>query len=262
MFNCPFKAETRDSISMLMDASCVCTVITGDSLLTGSQVVISLGMCGPKLLLLRVQGDEDTKALVTDKAVDECWVSVDGNTILPLPKSRTEVKSLVDQGYSFGVSGVGLNHLMNTGCLAWYLRHIYVYARVTPAQKEAIVRAMKDRGYVTLMCGDGTNDVGALKVAHVGVSLVSGGKVEGEEDKKPVVVKPEPKKAPVPTQPTRPLSWREQMEKAMEDAKKLEAEDQSAIAKLGDASIASPFTSKGTSIGVVIEIIKHGMYDV
>jgi len=52
-------------------------------------------------------------------------------------------------------------------------KYCRVFARVSPADKEAIVLAFNELGNVTLMCGDGTNDMGALKAAHVGISIVN-----------------------------------------------------------------------------------------
>lgn len=52
-----------------------------------------------------------------------------------------------------------------------------MFARTSPEQKETILKTLRAGGATTLMCGDGTNDVGALKAAHVGVALLAPSKV-------------------------------------------------------------------------------------
>ena len=49
-----------------------------------------------------------------------------------------------------------------------------VFAKLTPAQKERIVRALHAKGHVVGFLGDGINDSPALKVADVGISVDTG----------------------------------------------------------------------------------------
>jgi Mg2+-importing ATPase len=48
-----------------------------------------------------------------------------------------------------------------------------VFARLTPAHKERIVRALRARGHVTGFMGDGINDAPALRAADIGISVDS-----------------------------------------------------------------------------------------
>lgn len=115
------------------------------------------------------------------------------------------------------------------------------------------------------MCGDGTNDVGALKHAQVGVALLANAPLKAPEPpkhKKPTEQSNDPSHLPrnkrrshtdrnnvtqsrAQTRAERMAETQQQLQKMLQE---IEEQDQAQVVKLGDASIAAPFTSKLSSI--------------
>jgi Ca2+-transporting ATPase len=78
------------------------------------------------------------------------------------------------------VSGVELDR-MDDAQLAAAIDKIAVFARVTPAHKVKIVRALQAKGHVVAMTGDGVNDAPALKQADIGVAMGISGTAVAKE---------------------------------------------------------------------------------
>lgn len=125
-------------------------MITGDNTLTACQVAKDLKFVNKPILTFTPNGN---------------WINLEESQSFQ-PKNNSELEKLATT-YDFCITGDGL-----TKFLAMYsptsLVHVRIYARTSPQQKETILLSLKKIGRTTLMCGDGTNDVGALKQAHVG----------------------------------------------------------------------------------------------
>eukprot|EP00741_Cyanophora_paradoxa_P004472 tig00000806_g4341.t1 len=202
VFHCPLKADSGEAIRQLRESSHRVVMITGDHALTACQVASELGITSrPVLILSPVSGASPPRAE---------WVSVDEAVRVPAESKRAwELHSEFDLCASgeamrlLAADPAVLNPYLpprlplscchapapasssllltkRGGCggaqgavpAESYIPFVSVFARVSPDQKELVVTTMKSLGGFTLMCGDGTNDVGALKHAHVGVALI------------------------------------------------------------------------------------------
>ncbi|CAK9298477.1 unnamed protein product [Gordionus sp. m RMFG-2023] len=325
--SCPLKASTGKAINELIHSNHKIVMITGDNHLTACHVGHELGIVSSKQIYMLQIPAFDTAMDGYDLLTWKPLHNSNPNHILRLcprkltfqslhqihPSSESNRRAQYDSlneikdnridlcltGQSFEwllsyVSSIDKNKDLSNKLMDFILLKTKIFSRFTPTQKEAVISSYNRSGKVTLMCGDGTNDVGALKHAHIGVSILShGGSLdEIELDKN---LHKNPKVTPNCNSNTT-MSKKNLLEKRIKNAKfssspinnssidtsitsantllnkKLEAKKKLAkllqdiekegmdpdIVKLGDASIAAPFTSKNSSIQCVCHIIKQG----
>ncbi|XP_029440768.1 manganese-transporting ATPase 13A1 [Rhinatrema bivittatum] len=263
--SCPLKADSKMVIKEIQNASHHVVMITGDNPLTACHVAQELHFIQKEhMLILQTSFPGSSEWL---------WYSIDNSITLPVvPES---LKKFI-QSHHLCVTGEGITYLqaVNRDLLLELIPHIQVFARVAPKQKEFVITSLKSMGFITLMCGDGTNDVGALKHADVGVALLANAPERlPERKRKPrevqndgrtagpalgsSTVKPSSRAAKQRLMSQREEQLAVQRERINQVLKDLE-EDQMPVVKLGDASIAAPFTSKLSSIQCICHVIKQG----
>ncbi|KAG8936656.1 hypothetical protein FRC02_000114 [Tulasnella sp. 418] len=287
IFHCPLKPDAVETLKMLADASHRCIMITGDNPLTAVHVAKDVEIVDRDALILDVR-----EGATSEK--DLTWRTVDESKIIDVDPSQPLDESLF-KDYDICVTGPALKQFEGKPSWNALIQNTWVYARVSPTQKEQILTTLKNLGYTTLMAGDGTNDVGALKQAHIGVALLDGtpedlqkiaDHARNERIKK--VYETQLKMSLRFNQPPPPVPEAirhlypdlvEAQQKALQQQQQarkrnpLEKFDMASITnamadmddeneppkiKLGDASCAAPFTSKLSNVSAIANIIRQG----
>lgn len=88
------------------------------------------------------------------------------------PETVSEVAK--NAGIKNAESYVDARTLKNSGDIALAARKYTVFGRVTPKQKQQLVKAIKSQGHTVAMTGDGVNDILALRDADCSVAMASG----------------------------------------------------------------------------------------
>nr|XP_019003040.1 cation-transporting ATPase 13A1 [Kwoniella mangroviensis CBS 8507]OCF66501.1 cation-transporting ATPase 13A1 [Kwoniella mangroviensis CBS 8507] len=286
VFHCPLKPDAVETLKMLNDSSHRCIMITGDNPLTAVHVAKDVEIVDRETMILDLKEGTTSDELV--------WKNVDETIVIPVKASEPFDQKLFDQ-YDICITGAALKQYENLPSWHQLCKHTWVYARVSPSQKEFILSTLRDLGYITLMAGDGTNDVGALKQAHIGVALLDGSpedlKAIAEHQKmermkkvyeQQVKISARFNQPPPPPPPALRDAYPELVRTQQEVAEKhqgarkqnpMEKFDMATITaklseldedqdvpqiKLGDASCAAPFTSKLSNVSAITNIIRQG----
>lgn len=209
VLDCPLKPDSKKIIKELKQSGHQTVMITGDAVLTAVEVARQVGMYRAKgesevyeLRSISSSQDDDKSdrrfAFVpisneTEVDTENCIAYSHSN--ISIVRSMLETSKIAaicvtgDTLTKIAVDAVRMQLEESSSLFidpktvllhpdAQLILHelaplITVYARHAPRQKEAVVAAFNGAGHVTLYCGDGTNDVSALKMSHVGISIIS-----------------------------------------------------------------------------------------
>ncbi|OII72967.1 uncharacterized protein cubi_02198 [Cryptosporidium ubiquitum] len=261
---CPIKKHSKSVIEELNQSKHQCIMITGDNILTAFHVAKNVSITNNnKDILILSKSDDEISNNINDNYL---WKYSNGTVFKKFDNNLNHLIHINDE-FNIGITGIVFQSFIEdfkkTKILEKFLLFTRIYARMSPKNKQSLINLYNNMGKMTLMCGDGTNDVGALKHSHVGISLLSNESSDSIKDNNCQTNNKKKKsnffeiKKDIETR----IKRGEKLTKAQiqqEIMKELQGMDEMPKVKLGDASIASPFTYKGESPNCIIKLVRYG----
>ena len=121
------------------------------------------------LVFVGLQGMMDPPRIEVKEAIKKCKRA--GIKVVVITGDNEITAKAV--AHAIGIEGEAINgqQLDKIKNLEKHVEEIAIYARVNPEHKNNIVDALKKRGHIVAMTGDGVNDAPALKKADIGISM-------------------------------------------------------------------------------------------
>ncbi|CAG0916993.1 unnamed protein product [Notodromas monacha] len=146
--------------------------LTGDSLLTALSVARKCQLVDPEVKMLVVWAELVESTLDAVQHVKIEYMDPDADSV--------DTGSVPVREYVFALEGRCFD-LLQKREPELFLKVVHrgrVFARMLPHQKETLVKTLHKIGRIVGMCGDGCNDLGALRAADVGLSVASSAEKE------------------------------------------------------------------------------------
>ncbi|KAM5276880.1 putative cation-transporting ATPase 13A4 isoform 2-T2 [Hipposideros larvatus] len=176
IFENQLKEETKPVLEELISARIRTVMITGDNLQTAITVARKSGMVSEDQKVILIETNEtpgSSSASISWKLVEEKKHIAYGNQDNYINIWEEDSDNSREGSYHFALSGKSFQVINQhfSSLLPKILMNGTIFARMSPGQKSSLVEEFQKLDYFVGMCGDGANDCGALKMAHVGISL-------------------------------------------------------------------------------------------